>query len=334
MTGRNGVALAGLAVAVAVCGGVALTLGPSGVGLSDLAAVLMGRGEPLSTTILLDVRLPRLLLAALVGAGLAGAGATFQAVLRNPLADPFILGVSGGAALGASLYVALGAGALVTATWGRPVSAFAGATVTVIALFTMARRRGRTGALSLLLVGVILNAFTSALILFVATAGSPTRFQEIMQTLLGQMGVPSWPAVVAAGASIAVGLGVLLAAAPTLNVLALGDEEAGHLGLEVERATWTVVLAASLATAAAVAFAGIVGFVGLIVPHVARALVGADHRIVLPASILGGAGFLMLADAAARTVLAPTELPVGVVTALLGGPFFLVLLLRRLERDA
>jgi iron complex transport system permease protein len=273
-------------------------------------------------------------LAALVGAALAGAGAAFQAVLRNPLADPFILGISGGAALGASLSAALGAGSFLAAAWSRPLAAFAGATATVVLLFAMARHRGRTGTTTLLLVGVILNAFTSALILFIATAGSPARFQEIMQTLVGQMGTPSWPAVAIAGGLIACGLGALLLAVPTLNVLALGDEEAGHLGLEVERATWTVVVAASLATAAGVAFTGIIGFVGLIVPHVVRTFAGADHRAVLPGSILAGASFLMLADAAARTALAPTELPVGVVTALLGGPFFLVLLLKRLREDS
>ena len=313
----------------AVAGSVAF--GPSELGFSGLVDSWRA-GDAVARQILFDLRLPQVLLAAIVGAALSAAGAAFQAVLRNPLADPFILGVSGGAALGATVSIAFLETAIAWSTWTRPTCAFAGATAMLLLLFALARRRGRTETTTLLLVGVVLNAFASALILFVATAGDPARFQEIMQTLVGKMGEPAWPKVAVVAALAVLSTGTLTLSGHTLNVLALGEEEAGHLGLAVERSTWIALVAASLATAAGVAFTGIVGFVGLIVPHAVRAIFGADHRLVVPASAIAGAGFLALADTAARTVTAPVQLPVGVLTPLLGGPFFLVLLLRRLRK--
>jgi len=185
----------------------------------------------------------------------------------------------------------------------------------------------------LLLIGIVLNAFDSAIIQFFVSAGDPARFQGTMSYLMGAMSSPAWGALATVATFCAVGLAILVSQSHTLNLLALGDEEAGQLGVRVERATWTIVIAASLVTAAAVAFTGIVGFVGLIVPHAMRRLFGPDHRMLLPASAIGGAAILMLADAAARTLLSPSELPVGVITALVGGPFFLVLLMRRLRQS-
>ena len=326
--------IAGLVVAAACVAAalvLAVSVGPSELGLRDAMAALRGDGDAASRVILVDVRLSRALLAACVGAALSAAGCAFQAVLRNPLADPYILGVSGGAALGAVVFTALAPlGALGSAT-GRPAAAFVGAVATLVVLFGLARFRGRTESTALLLTGVVLNAFDSAVILFFVSTGDPARFQGVLSYLMGAMSSPAWSSLVVVAALAAVASAVLGAHAHTMNLLALGDEEAGQLGVAVERSTWAIVLAASLITAAAVAFTGIVGFVGLIVPHAMRALFGPDHRILLPASALAGAALLMLADAAARALLAPIELPVGVVTALAGGPFFLALLMKRLR---
>lgn len=325
-------ALAAAAVAAVV---LAAGLGSSAVGWSDLTAVLGGGGDSTTRQILLDVRLPRVLLALLVGAALSGAGATYQAILRNPLADPYVLGISGGAALGVVLLAGLGGSGALASPMARPLAAFAGAIATVALLFGLARLGGRTETTTLLLVGVVLNAFDSALILLVMSVSDATRFQEALFFLMGYFPAsPPWSSVAVSALVIPMGLLALLALSHTFNVLSLGAEEASGLGVRVERATWAGVIAASLLIATSVAFAGIVGFVGLIVPHAVRSLVGPDHRWLLPGSILAGGAFLVLADAAARSALAPTEMPVGVLTALLGGPFFLVLLFRRIRGDA
>lgn len=334
----NGAArrLFGLALVAAVAAAallIATCVGPSGLGLRSLFSALAGGGDESSRAILFDVRLARVLLAGCVGAALSAAGCAYQAVLRNPLADPYILGVSGGAALGAVVFIAIAPTATLGASTGRPLAAFAGALVTLAVLFGLARFQGRTETTALLLIGIVLNAFDSAIIQFFVSAGDPARFQGTLSYLMGAMSSPAWGALATVAALCAVGLTILASQAHTLNLLALGDEEAGQLGVGVERATWTIVIAASLVTAAAVAFTGIVGFVGLIVPHAMRRLFGADHRMLLPASAIGGAAVLMLADAAARTLLSPSELPVGVITALVGGPFFLVLLMRRLKQS-
>ncbi len=324
-----GFALLGAALLGAVV--LALGLGASPERWSAILDVLLGRATAPARAILVDVRLPRILLAAIVGAALSGAGTAFQAVLRNPLADPYILGVSGGAALGAAIFTALSGGDPLGGPLARPVTAFAGALLTLVVLFRLARVRGRTGSMALLLAGVVLNAFDSAVILFLLTVGDPTRFQGVMSFLVGSVGSPPWPVVIGVGVLVLLGLAALVALSHRLNLLAFGDETAAHLGLDVERTTWGVVGAASLVTAAAVSFTGLIGFVGLIVPHALRTLVGSDHRALLPASALGGAAFLVLADALARTVVAPVELPVGVLTALIGCPLFLALFLRRLR---
>jgi iron complex transport system permease protein len=325
---------AGLALLAAGAVGAAVlaaSIGSSHVSLHDLIQVAGGGGDASTRGIVIDFRLARVLLAACVGAALASAGASYQAVLRNPLADPFILGVSGGAALGAVLYIAIAPASGLGDSIARPAAAFAGAVATLLLLFALTRFHGRTETTVILLTGVVLNALASAMIQFLVSAGDPARFQGILSYLMGAMNAPSWSVVAVVAVLSGAGLAVLLTHAHTLNLLSLGDEEAVQLGVGVERATWTVVLAASLVTAAAVAFTGIIGFVGLIVPHAVRASLGADHRLLLPASALGGAATLMLADAAARTLLAPVELPVGVVTALVGGPFFLALLVKRLR---
>ena len=336
--------LLGLTVAVVAAAWLALGIGPTQSGWSDVWQLLReGVGRLLDIpslrahdveasvrAILLDVRLPRVVLAMLVGAALSGAGVAFQAVLRNPLADPYILGVSGGAALGAVLFTALAETAELGSPVGRPLAAFGGALTTLVLLY-LARVRGRTEPMALLLVGVILNAIYSAVILFLVTTGDAARFQGALFFLVGNLGSLPWTVLVSIAVLGVSGIALLMALSHRLNLLAFGEEVAGHLGVNVERTVWVTVVGASLVTAAAVAFTGLVGFVGLIVPHLVRTLCGPDHRLLLPASVLGGAAFVILADTAARTLVAPVEMPVGVITALVGGPFFLWLFLRHLR---
>jgi iron complex transport system permease protein len=214
----------------------------------------------------------------------------------------------------------------------RPLAAFVGAAATLVILFRLARVRGRTGSVALLLVGVILNAIDSAIILCLLTTGDPSRFQSVIFFLVGS--IASIPGLALSGVAVLLlgGLVVLVAMSHRLNLIALGEETAGHLGVPVERTLWISLIAASLVTAAAVAFAGLVGFVGLIVPHLLRTLLGPDHRLLIPASVLAGAAFLVFADTIARTVIAPVEIPVGAITALLGGPLFLTLFLRKIRQ--
>lgn len=329
--GRRVTGLVVVGACVVVAAAVAAGVGSSDLTLRDVFATLMGGGDAATRGIVIDFRLARVVLAACVGAALAAAGTSYQAVLRNPLADPFILGVSGGAALGAVIFIAIAPSSGLGDSVARPAAAFVGAVATLIVLFGLARFQGRTETTALLLTGVVLNALDSAVIQFFVSAGDPARFQGTLSYLMGAMNAPSWQTLAIVASLTGIGIAVLFAQAHTLNLLSLGDEEAAQLGVSVDRATWTIVLAASLVTAAAVAFTGIIGFVGLIVPHAMRALFGPDHRILIPASALGGAATLMLADAAARTFIAPAELPVGVVTALIGGPFFLTLLMKRLR---
>ena len=279
-------------------------------------------------SIFLHLRLPRVLAAAAVGGLLSLAGVAFQALLRNPLADPYVLGVSGGASLGGVLALVLGAGGLFV-----PVSAFAGAFVSLVAIERLATVGGRLTVLTLLLTGAIFNAASAALIYFLQSVASREELQAIVFYLMGR--VPTPPAATIVGLVLA---GVVLAIAffahgREFNALALGEEGARQLGVDVERLKRRTFVLGSLATALAVATAGMIGFVGLVVPHILRRLFGPDNRLLLPAAFLAGGAFLVLADLVGRTVAAPTELPVGVVTALVGGPLFLVLLRRRHRRS-
>lgn len=320
--------LALLALALAAALALGLAVGPSGLAPSEVWRALRGQAGDVARDIVLRVRLPRVLLAAGVGASLATAGAAFQALLRNPLADPFILGVSGGAALGAIFVIALG-GAFGLAARAAPPAAFAGAIAAVLLLLAAAGPRGRLDATRLLLIGVVFNALASAAIVFLASLAGLAEGSRIFLYLIGNLSdaQPAWAGWV--GAFLALGLGGLGALARPLNALALGDDTAALLGFEPARVKLALLLATSLLVGGAVAVAGLVGFVGLIVPHALRLLVGADHRLLLPAAALGGASFLVLCDALARTALGGPELPVGAITALVGGPLFLILLRRR-----
>jgi cobalamin transport system permease protein len=279
-----------------------------------------------TSVILFQLRLPRVLLAAVVGAALATAGAVFQALFRNPMADPAIIGVSSGAALGAIVVILAGWGA---ALGGMGVSgaAFVGALGTAFLVYRLARLGPSVQVATLLLAGIAVAAIISAAISLVMTF-SGQEIRSIYFWLLGGLGARGWQSLAAATPFVAGGMAVALLAARDLNLAALGEERAAQLGLEVDRFKLLMLATGALSTAAAVSVAGLIGFVGLMTPHILRLVVGSDHRRLVPASILGGAAFMILADLAARTLVRPQEIPVGAVTAVLGGPFFLYLLRR------
>jgi iron complex transport system permease protein len=316
--------------------GIALVLGiasgPSPVGLGDTARALFDADAsgPVAD-IVRGVRGPRVLLAALVGGALAVAGALFQALLRNPLADPYILGVSGGAAVGGIAAITLG-GALGIGHAMVPPAAFVGAVLTTLLLYAVAGTRGVASPTNLLLTGVVFNAFASAAIVFLASVAGLTEGASIFLWLIGSLSAARVDLAPWVAGLLVAGLAVALPSARGLNLLALGEESATQLGVDVVRQQRILLVATSLLVGAAVSIAGLVGFVGLIVPHLLRLLLGPDHRLLLPAAALGGAAFLVLCDTLARTLLDGRELPVGAITALAGGPLFLFLLRRHHTR--
>lgn len=321
-----------LRLAVVLAGLVAILFGSIAVGAvpvppADLIAALRGQADPTTAAIVLQLRLPRVTVAGLVGAALATSGATFQALLRNPLAEPYILGVSGGAAVGAVIAIVTGLGALYT--WSVPLAAFLGALGAILLVLRIAASVGQAlDTRVLLLGGVVVGAFFNAVILLMLTLSDAESFRSAIFWMMGSFVGSDWPGAALFIAYALPAILVLIALARPLNLMAIGEETAAHLGASVERVKLIAYAVASLLAAAAVAIAGVIGFVGLVIPHVVRLAWGNDHRFLLPASALLGAGFLALADTLARTAAAPTELPVGVVTAFVGVPFF-VWLLRR-----
>ncbi|MFI8853829.1 iron ABC transporter permease [Streptomyces sp. 891-h] len=316
-------------VAVLVAGALAgLALGSARIPPGQVLAALTGRSGPGPfTTIVLDVRLPRVLLAAVVGAGLALVGTVLQALVRNPLADPYLLGISSGASTGAVLVVVLGVGAV-----SMQAGAFAGAMLALVVVYAMARGGGTLTALPtgrLVLAGVAVQYVLSALTsLVLVTSSENEHLRAILFWTLGGLGQARWHTLLLPALVLAAGSVLLLALARPLDLLLAGEEGATVLGLDTGRFRAAVFVLASLVTAVLVTVSGAIGFVGLMVPHAARMAVGAGHRALLPVAALGGAAFLVLADLAARTVAAPEEIPVGVLTALTGGPFFLWMLRR------
>ncbi|MGE0352207.1 MAG: FecCD family ABC transporter permease [Gemmatimonadales bacterium] len=279
------------------------------------------------SAIVLQLRIPRVLLAFLVGGSLAVCGAVLQALIRNPLADPYLLGLSGGAALGAVLVLALG----MTASWSLPAAAFAGAIAVLGLVYRLSLVEGRRlDSNVLLLAGVVASAFTGALVSAILVLTEAARLRSAYLWLLGGFGLASWETVGVFAAYAAVPLGLLLFRARSFDLLSLGDETARHLGADPERLKRLAYVATGLLTAAAVAACGMIGFVGLVVPHAIRRLWGPLHTALLPSAFVLGGAFLVLADALARSIAPPVELPVGVVTALVGVPLFAVLLRRSL----
>jgi iron complex transport system permease protein len=295
----------------------------------DLSRALFGPAEGnVDAVILLRIRLPRALMGVVVGGALAAAGTVLQALLRNPLAEPHLLGVSGGAAFGGvlALIVAGASGAL--PAFLVPLGAFAGALATMLIVYRLGTVHGRLQPYTFLLAGVVCNAFTGALIMALNALADFFQAHGILFWLMGSLQVQSYWLVTASAAYLVVGVLWLLRHTREFNVLSLGEESAAQLGVHVGRTRRVAFAVSSLLVGAAVSVSGMIGFVGLIVPHVTRLLIGADYRLLLPASVLVGGAFLVLADTVARSAFGATEIPVGVVTALCGGPFFIYLLRR------
>lgn len=329
-----------LAVLFFVVAAVSLASGPFGMPVEQVVAILVGAfsGKPVGDVteriVLFDIRLPRLLFGALVGAALAQAGAMLQGLFRNPLADPGLVGVSSGAALGAVLVIVLGGGLL--APLGTflplgtlPIAAFLGGFVTTLLLYAIARRQGRVSVATMLLAGIAIGAFAGAATALLVYRASDAALRELTFWTMGSLSGASWAKLAFAAPPI---LAVLVLApflARGLDALVLGEAEARHLGVDAERLKTLVILAVALAVGVSVAFAGVIGFVGIVVPHVLRLAIGPEHRALLPASALFGASLLLAADTASRLVVAPAELPIGIITALIGAPIFVAILLRR-----
>lgn len=335
-----GEARATLRYAVMVCVALALLLlclliagslvgsEPLPAGRTLCALFTGGRGacnlSSVESAILFDVRLPRIFLAAAVGASLAAAGAGYQALLRNPLAEPYLLGISNGAAVGTMIALVF----FGTLEWSRPVMAFVGAIASTFLVYRLARGRTGTSPERLILAGVIVTTFLSSVIVFVTTLMDATRIRSFTFWLLGDLSGSTSKMLAVAATAALIGVVVLTLNARSLNLMMLGERDAFDLGVEVERVRLTVFLAASLLVGASVASSGSVGYVGLVVPHLVRLSVGSDNRLTIPAASLAGAAFVIAADTIARTVIAPRELPVGAITALIGAPLFIYLLRR------
>ncbi len=308
----------------AFAGAMALSLatGSTHIPPGDVLAALSGGGADTAARVVRELRLPRALLGAMVGGALSVSGVAFQALLRNPLADPYILGVSGGAAVGALIASLFLAGAFLP----LPACAFLGAAMAATVVFLLARRGGGVTRERLVLMGVVVGAFLNALIMMMVTMAPPGKIPGAIYWLMGDLGQGTLPRVFLLAPYVLIGLVALMTMSRGLDLLLLGDEAAFHAGLPVERVKTVLYLTASLLAGSVVAVSGLIGFVGLIVPHGARVLVGSAHRRLLPAALLLGAAFLTFADVAARTLSPSGELPVGAVTALVGAPFFLALL--------
>lgn len=326
---------------------IALGIGSFTIAPGDSVAILLDRAHALHTTqeilsrlnitwsanfteqqsaVLWAIRLPRVLEAAMVGASLAIAGAALQGIFRNPLADPGVIGVSAGASLGAVLSILVGI--TMFGRFSTPIAAFVAGLGTAMLVYMLARFQGRTEVVTLILTGVALNSIAGALTGFMITIANDAQLRSITFWQLGSIGGATWNSVTAMAPFAIAGFILLPRWGSALNLFVLGEKEARHLGISTEQVRLGVIIVASMVTGASVAFTGTISFVGLVVPHAIRLAAGPDHRVLLPASALAGASLLVLTDLLARTVATPLEVPIGVVTALIGGPFFLFLLTR------
>jgi len=326
---RAVVVIAALGGTLACASVAALALGSESIPLKEifagLWAKLVGASSPLSgeqAVIIFSLRLPRIALALGVGAALAIAGAAFQALLRNPLADPYILGVSSGAALGSIIGVMLAGQVLIA----RPLLGFAGAAAATLLVYRLGRREDDPARL--LLAGVVVTTFLSSVIVLLTAVADNVKLRNITLWLLGDLSSGSTEGLAFIGVAVAVGAGVLVLQARALNLMMIGERDAFALGVETARVRWIVFFTASLLTGAAVSGGGAIGYIGLVVPHLVRLAAGGDNRLVIPASALAGALLVLIADTTARTILAPRELPTGAITALIGAPVFVYLLVK------
>ncbi len=330
-------AIIGLLILSALIVVLATTIGSVHIPFSTTSGILLSRlplvdinpnWSSALQTIVMEIRLPRVILAGVVGAALAVAGATYQGLFRNPLADPYLIGVAQGAALGAVI------GFLLPVDWQGlgfgivPVFAFVGALLSVTVVYGLARVGRIVAVTTLILAGVALGALLAAIVSYLITT-SGDRIHSIVFWLMGSFSLSQWSELKIALPAVLIGVIIIMIYARSLNLIQLGEEQAQQLGIDVEKLKVILLAAATLITAAAVSFVGIIGFVGIIIPHTVRLIWGPDYRFLLPLSVLVGGIFLILADVAARTVMAPSEIPIGVFTALCGAPFFLYLLRRR-----
>ena len=297
------------------------------VGVALLSLLVGSTGLWDGDLAIMKLRLGNMLLAAVAGAGLSVAGAVLQGVLRNPLADPYVLGMSGGAGLGYGLVVITGAVWL--GSWVLPAGAFAGALATMVLVYLLAKTGSTIPVTTLLLAGVIMGAMTGALLMFIVSIGSYEQMHDLVWWMLGSLQVTDWKLPLLVAGVVLVGIALACVFSRELNVMVLGEEEARFLGVRVELAKRLFFIIASLMTGAVVSACGLIGFVGLIVPHAVRLAIGPDNRTLIPVSAIVGAGFLILANTFAQVIIAPRLLPIGVVTAFLGGPFFIYLLRQR-----
>ncbi len=328
-----------LIVALILTIAIAAAIGPVQISPLDVYKIILQKiplvggaikvdTSPINQEIILLVRLPRVLAAALVGVALSSSGAVLQGLLRNPIADPFIIGISAGASLGAAVAMVTGIGSSIFGLlYSVPIAAFISAVGTVFLIYNLSRIGGSMSMLTLLLIGVAITSLFSALVYLIMLITN-AQAQGILFWMFGSLTMASWNYVYMAFPFIIAGLAVILYFARDLNPIALGEEQAHHLGVDTEMLKKILLACVSLVTAAAVSISGIIGFIGLIIPHIMRLLVGPDHRMLIPSSALAGAIVLILCDTLARTVMSPSEVPVGIITAILGCPFFIYLLLR------
>ena len=316
--------LAGVLIVAMVAG---VRLGAIGLSTSDVLHALIGQGDATTQTIVLGLRLPRVAQAALAGAALGLSGATLQALFRNPLVDPYTLGVSSGASVGAVTALVLGLTRHSTVV--LPLAAFVGALLAVVVVMRLGSARGAFDTRVLLLAGIIVAAFCNAIVMLLLSFADVESFRSAIFWMMGSHAGASGASVLTLGIAVVVAGGCALAMARPLNALTLGERTAASLGINVKAATWVAIVAASLLASASVAASGVIGFVGLVAPHLVRLRWGSDYRTLLPLAALAGATLMVLSDLLARVVIAPTELPIGVVTALIGVPVFLQLLMRK-----
>lgn len=319
---------------------VSLSLGSANIPIAQVWGVLLkqlpfiGQYIPVtwpesSEQIIIKVRLPRIVLGVLIGAALSVSGAGFQGVLRNPLADPYTLGVASGASVGAAFLILFGLHYALFGIWTIPIVAFATGLVTLWVVFRLASVQGRFRTETVILSGVVVSSFLSALVSFMVALSSNSVVNEILFWLMGSLSLRGWSYSLAVLPYLAFGAAVLIVFSRPLNLFALGERHAAHLGIRVDRTKWIVLLVSTILTATAVSVCGVIGFVGLITPHLVRLMVGPDYRLVIPLSLLFGGIYVLWADTLARMLLSPTEIPLGVVTAFLGAPFFAYLLSRQ-----
>ena len=321
--GVSAIMLCALALVVAI----SLTLGTADVSFKDLFDIFRGTlpSDDPAGLIIFRIRLPRILLAGLVGFALSLGGVVFQAILRNPLADPFILGVSSGSAFGAVLAISFGLGF----TIGVPLMSFGGALFTIYLVMMIGARKIGLESSTILLTGVIINAFFTAIIMFFISISADDRLHTMLFWLYGDLSQSKYGHLFIIAPFVLLSSIILFGFSKDLNIITTGEENAAQLGVDVEKIKKFSLIIVSLIMGIVVAFSGLIGFVGLIVPHLARMAFHSDHRILIPAASIGGAIFLIAADTLARTIVSPSEMPVGVITAFLGAPFFIILLKKR-----